>query len=159
MMLCGGGRTMEDIRKITLDKGMKHLCGFARLAGGDAIGYWLRKPQHLEGLKRVNEFQARQVIVRSDKNDFTMDVDATMIETNRQCVNMTYYFGCRAFEALLSFITELGGSGVQGFWRTRICDICAICGSCSPDLAEGDDGEVAAGGLVAAGGVAEVLGF
>jgi hypothetical protein len=30
--------TMEDIRKITLDKGMKQLCGFARLSGGDAIG-------------------------------------------------------------------------------------------------------------------------
>jgi hypothetical protein len=99
------------------------------------------------------------VIVRSDKNDFTMDVDATMIETVRQCVNVTYCFGCRAFDALLSLIAELDGSGVQGFCRTRIFDICAICVSCSPDLAEGDDGEVAAGGLVAAGGVADVLGF
>jgi len=44
MMLCGGGRTMEDIREIELDKGLKQLCGFARLPGADAIGQWLRKP-------------------------------------------------------------------------------------------------------------------
>ena len=106
MMLCGGGRTMEDIREIEMDKGLKQLCGFARLPGADAIGQWLRKPKYLEGLKRVNEFQARQVIVRSDKDDFTMDVDATMIETKKQCANMTY-LGCRAFQSLLSFIAEL----------------------------------------------------
>ena len=106
MMLCGGGRTMEDIREIELDKGLKQLCGFARLPGADAIGQWLRKPKHLEGLKRVNQFQARQVIVRSDRDDFTMDVDATMIETKKQCANMTY-LGCRAFQSLLSFIAEL----------------------------------------------------
>jgi len=106
MMLCGGGRTMEDIREIELDDGLKQLCGFARLPGADAIGQWLRKPAHLKGIKRVNQFQARQVIVRSDANDFTLDVDATMIETKKQCADMTY-LGCRAFQALLSFIAEL----------------------------------------------------
>ena len=75
MMLCGGGRTTEDIREIELGKGLKQFCGFARLPGADAIGHWLRKPKHLEGMKRVNEFQARQVIVRSDKNDLTMDAE------------------------------------------------------------------------------------
>jgi len=34
-------------------------------------------------LKRVNQFVARQLIVRSDGNDFTLDVDATMIETKK----------------------------------------------------------------------------
>jgi hypothetical protein len=106
LMLCGGGRTMEDIREIETDEGLKQLCGFTRLPGADAIGQWLRKPDHLGGMKRVNQFQERQVIVRSDKNDFTMDVDATLIETKKQCADMTY-LGYRAFEALLSFIAEL----------------------------------------------------
>ena len=106
MMLCGGGRTMEDIREIEMDEGLRQLCGFTRLPGADAIGQWLRKPDHLQGLKQVNQFQARQVIVRSDKNDFTMDVDATMVETKKQCADMTY-LGHRAFQALLSFIAEL----------------------------------------------------
>ena len=107
MMLCGGGRTLEDIREIELDEGLRQLCGFARLPGADAIGQWLRKPKHLRGLQRVNEFQERQVIVRSEKNDFTLDVDATMDETKKQCADMTYQ-GFRAFQALLSFIAELG---------------------------------------------------
>jgi hypothetical protein len=106
MMLCGGGRTMEDIREIEMDEGLRQLCGFTRLPGADAIGQWLRKPAHLKGVKRVNQFQARQVIVRSDKDDFTMDVDATMMETKKQCADMTY-LGHRAFQALLSFIAEL----------------------------------------------------
>jgi hypothetical protein len=106
LMLCGGGRTMEDIREIEQDEGLRQLCGFTRLPGADAIGQWLRKPDHLKGLKRVNQFQARQVIVRSARNDFTMDVDATMVETKKQCADMTY-LGHRAFQALLSFIAEL----------------------------------------------------
>jgi hypothetical protein len=106
LMLCGGGRTMEDIREIEMDEGLRQLCGFTRLPGADAIGQWLRKPDHLKGLKQVNQFQARQVIIRSERNDFTMDVDATMVETKKQCADMTY-LGHRAFQALLSFIAEL----------------------------------------------------
>ncbi len=106
LMLCGGGRTMEDIREIEMDDGLRQLCGFKRLPSADAIGQWLRKPAQLAGLKPVNEFQARQVIIRSAQNDFTLDVDATMIETKKQCADMTY-LGCRAFQALLSFIAEL----------------------------------------------------
>ena len=121
LMLCGGGRTLEDIREIETDEGLRQLCGFARLPGADAIGQWLRRSKHLKGLKRVNQFLARQLIVRSERNDFTLDVDATMIETKKRCAEMSY-LGCRAFEALLSFIAEL--------------DLCVACdyrqGSVSP---------------------------
>lgn len=56
LMLCGGGRTMEDIREIEMDEGLRQLCGFTRLPGADAIGQWLRKPANLKGIKRVNQF-------------------------------------------------------------------------------------------------------
>jgi len=107
LTLCGGGRTMEDIREIEMDEGLKQLCDFARLPGADAIGKWLKRRGQLSGLKPVNEFLARQLIVRSDKDDFTMDVDATMVETKKQCADMTY-LGYRAFQALLSFIFRPG---------------------------------------------------
>jgi len=120
LMLCGGGRTLEDIREIETDEGLRQLCGFTRLPGADAIGQWLRRDQ-LCGLKRVNQFLARQLIVRSNENNFTLDVDATTIETKKQCAEVTY-LGCRAFQALLSFIAEL--------------DVCVACdyrqGSISP---------------------------
>ena len=120
LMLAGGGRTLEDIREIETDEGLRQLGGFSRLPGADAIGQWLRRDQ-LSGLKRTNQFLARQLIVRSDGNDFTLDVDATMIETRKQCAEMSY-LGCRAFEVLLSFVAEL--------------DVCVACdyrqGSVSP---------------------------
>ena len=106
MMLCGGGRTLEDIREIETDNGLRQLCRYDRLPGADAIGDWLRKPGNLKGLKQVNRHLARGVIARSDQTDFTLDVDATFIETEKQCARMTYK-GFRGFAALLSFIAEL----------------------------------------------------
>jgi hypothetical protein len=144
LMLCGGGRTLEDIREIELDEGLRQLCGFARLPGADAIGQWLRRREHLAGIKRVNEFQARQVIVRSDRDDFTMDVDATMVETKKQCADMTY-LGCRAFQALLSFIAELDlcvacdyrqGSVPAGVGvKEQLLAVCRLLESCGRRLA------------------------
>jgi hypothetical protein len=122
LMLCGGGRTLEDIREIETDDGLRQLCGFSQLPGADAIGQWLRRSQ-LAGLKRTNAFLARQLIVRSDKNDFTLDVDATMIETKKQCAAVTYH-GCRAFQALLSFIAEL--------------DVCVACDYRQGSVAPGE---------------------
>jgi hypothetical protein len=122
LMLCGGGRTLEDIREIETDEGLRQLCGFGRLPGADAIGQWLRRVR-LSGLKQTNGFLARQLIVRSDKNDFTLDVDATMIETKKRCAAMTYQ-GCRAFQALLSFIAEL--------------DVCVACDYRQGSVAPGE---------------------
>jgi hypothetical protein len=106
MMLCGGGRALEDIREIQTDDGLRQLCRYDRLPGADAIGDWLRKPGNLKGLKQVNRHLVRGVIARSDQTDFTLDVDATFIETEKQCARMTYK-GFRGFAALLSFIAEL----------------------------------------------------
>jgi hypothetical protein len=106
MMLCGGGRALEDIREIGADDGLRQLCRYDRLPGADAIGDWLRKPGNLKGLKPVNRHLAREVIARSDQKDFTLDVDATFIATEKQCAKMTYK-GFRGFAALLSFIAEL----------------------------------------------------
>jgi len=106
MMLCGGGRTLEDIREIGTDDGLRQLCRYDRLPGADAIGDWLRRPGNLKGLKQVNRYLARGVIARSDLTDFTLDVVATFIETEKQCAKMTYK-GFRGFAALLSFIAKL----------------------------------------------------
>jgi len=106
LMLCGGGRILQDICEFEMDEGLRQLCGFTQLSGADAIVKCLRRPAHLIGLKRINQFQAREVIIRSESNDFTLEVDARMIETKKQCARMIY-LGCRAFQALLSFIAEL----------------------------------------------------
>ena len=67
MMLCGGGRTLEDIREFGRDDGLRQLCRYDRLPGADAIGVWLSKPGNLKGLKQVNRHLIRGVFARSDQ--------------------------------------------------------------------------------------------
>lgn len=106
LMFCGGGRTMEDIREIELDQGLRKICGLTKIPGADAIGEWIRKAEHLAGLKKVNELNCLEIVLRSDKNNFTLDTDATLIETQKACAEMNYK-GFTAFSVLLSFLADL----------------------------------------------------
>jgi len=105
-MFCGGGQTLEDIRQIEADKALKDLCGYARLPGADAIGKWLKRPDRLKGMKRVNGQLAQTIIARSGKDDFTLDTDATFIETEKGPARITYQ-GFKGFSVLLSFLADL----------------------------------------------------
>lgn len=106
LMFCGGGRAMEDIREIELDKGLRKICGLRKIPGADAIGKWLRKTDNLAGLKTTNEQLAAEIIRRAGKDNFTLDTDATLIETEKECAEMNYK-GFTAFSALLSFLADL----------------------------------------------------
>ncbi|MBU0502539.1 MAG: IS1380 family transposase [bacterium] len=106
LMFCGGGRSMEDIREIEIDKGLRKICGLAKIPGADAIGQWLRKTDNLAGLKRTNEQLVAEIIQRAGKDNFTLDTDATLIKTEKECAEMNYK-GFTAFSVLLSFLAEL----------------------------------------------------
>jgi len=106
LMLCGGGRTMEDIREIKIDEGLRKICGLAKIPGADAIGKWIRKTENLVSLKTTNEQLAAEIIRRSGKDNFTLDTDATLIETEKECAEMNYK-GFTAFSVLLSFLADL----------------------------------------------------
>jgi hypothetical protein len=106
LMLCGGGRTMEDIREIEMDKGLRNICGLTKVPGADAIGKWLRRTDNLAGLKTTNKQLASEIIRCSGKDNFTLDTDATLIETEKECAEMNYK-GFTAFSVLLSFLADL----------------------------------------------------
>ena len=107
LMLCGGGRTMEDIREIQLDKGLRKLCGLKKVPSPDAIGQWIRRDdKHLSPLKTINREAELEIIKRCGIDDFTLDNDATLIETEKECAQMNYK-GFTAFSVLLSFLAEL----------------------------------------------------
>jgi len=106
LMFCGGGRTMEEIREIEQDPGLRSLCQYERIPSPDAIGQWLRKPRHLVGLKRVNRHLVRQVLAQTKATDFTLDTDATYMETDKDCAERNYE-GVKSFSALMSFLAEI----------------------------------------------------
>ncbi|MBI5399096.1 IS1380 family transposase [Candidatus Saganbacteria bacterium] len=106
LMFCGGGRTMEDIREIEMDKGLRKICGLKKIPGSDAIGKWIRRTEYLNGLKKTNEGLVVEIIRRSKKDNFTLDTDTTLIETEKECAEMNYK-GFTAFSVLLSFLADL----------------------------------------------------
>lgn len=107
LMFCGGGQSMEDIREIARDQGLRELCGFKRIPSPDAVGTWLKAPRRITGLKQVNRHLCRVAIARSELTEFTLDTDATLIETEKSSAKMSYE-GFKAFAPLLSFLAELG---------------------------------------------------
>jgi hypothetical protein len=107
LMFCGGGQSMEDIREIAHDQGLCELCGFKRIPSPDAVGTWLKAPRRITGLKQVNRHLCRMAIARSELTEFTLDTDATLIETEKSSAKMSYA-GFKAFAPLLSFLAELG---------------------------------------------------
>ena len=106
LMLCGGGRSLEDIREIALDQGLRKLCDFERMPSSDAIGSWLRQPGLASGLKQVNRRLTKKLIKRSPADNLTLDIDATYIETEKRSARFNYE-GVKSFSVLLAFIAEL----------------------------------------------------
>jgi hypothetical protein len=57
LMLSGGGRSLEDIREIKKDAGLREILPLKKMPSADATGDWLRrngKNGGLEGLEMVN---------------------------------------------------------------------------------------------------------
>jgi len=57
LMLNGGGRSLEDLRQIRDDQGLREILELERTGSSDATGDWLRRSGGtggLEGLERVN---------------------------------------------------------------------------------------------------------
>ena len=68
LMLNGGGRSLEDLRQIRADSGLREVLAMHRLPSSDATGDWLRTTGAnggLEGLGKVNQ----TVIKRGLKHD------------------------------------------------------------------------------------------
>ena len=67
-MLNGGGRTLEDIRVIRDDAGLREILPLERMPSTDATGDWMRRSGSnggLEGLEKVN----RKVLKRALKRE------------------------------------------------------------------------------------------
>ena len=110
LMLNGGGRSLEDLRQIRDDKGLREVLRLERMPSSDATGDWLRRSGingSLEGLAKVN----RKVIKRGLKydgiEDYTLDIDATGIEAEKESARMTYK-GYSGYMPIVGHLAENG---------------------------------------------------
>lgn len=106
LMLCGGGRAMEDIRQIASDTGLRRLCEFKRIPSPDSISNWLDVKDNLSRLFTLNDYLNKIIINKSKMDEFTLDTDATDIE-NKKLGHEINYKGIPCHSVLLSFLPEL----------------------------------------------------
>lgn len=98
LMLSGGGRSLEDLRQIRDDQGLREVIGLRRMPSSDATGDWLRRSGingSLEKLGRVNRHAIKRGLKYDGIKGYTLDIDATGIEAEKELAKMTYkgYFG------------------------------------------------------------------
>jgi hypothetical protein len=93
LMLNGGGRSLEDVRVIRTDEGLREILHIERMPSSDAVGDWLRRMGGnggREGLEKVGQTLLQQGIKNDGTEAYTLDIDATGIEAEKKSAAMTY---------------------------------------------------------------------
>ena len=110
LMLNGGGRSLEDLREIKSDEGLREILPLQRIPSSDAIGDWLRRTGGNGGLARVAKVN-RRLVKRGLKRDgvkgYTLDIDATGIEAEKALAKMTYK-GYQGYMPMVGHLAENG---------------------------------------------------
>jgi len=110
LMLNGGGRSLEDLRQIREDSGLREVLEMHRLPSSDATGDWLRTTGAnggLEGLGKVNQTVIKRGLKHDKIKGYTLDIDATGIEAEKQSAKMTYK-GYRGYMPMVGHLAENG---------------------------------------------------
>ena len=93
LMLHGGGRSLEDIRQIRMDTGLRDVLRMDGIPSSDAVGDWLRRMGDGAGLAKlasVNREVIRRALHREERADYTLDIDATQIVAEKKSAKKTY---------------------------------------------------------------------
>lgn len=110
LMVNGGGRSLEDIREIRLDQGLRELLALHRIPSSDATGDWLRRSGvngGLQGLAMVNRKCLKRGLKRDGIKGYTLDIDATGIEAEKGSAKMTYK-GYKGYMPMVGHLAENG---------------------------------------------------
>lgn len=111
LMLHGGGKKLEDLREIKGEPGLRELLGMKEMPASSTIGDWLRRmgqdAKGLPGLARVEKHGVAEVLRRDARTEYTLDVDATVIEAEKEAAQWTYKKE-KGYQPLLGFLFELG---------------------------------------------------
>jgi len=110
LMLHGGGRALEDLRELRADAPLRDLLGLAEIPSPDAVGDWLRrmgKGRGLSGLGAVNGALVGRRLALEAGSDYTLDIDATMIEAEKREAAWTYK-GFKGYAPMVGHLAENG---------------------------------------------------
>lgn len=112
LLLQAGGQTLEDLRELEREEALLALLGHDALPDPDTVGDWLRRmgdPQTgqagLVGLGQVRDTLTARLLRRDAVTDYTLDVDATLIATEKRAAQWSYQ-GVKGYLPLLGFLFE-----------------------------------------------------
>ena len=110
LMLAGGGRTLEDLRILRRDDGLRCVVGLDDMPSSDASGDWMRRmganeSGGLAGLQRVNRCVFRRLLRADERTDFTLDIDATQIVAEKREARYSYK-GQKGYMPMVGHIAE-----------------------------------------------------
>ena len=107
LMLNGGGRSLEDIRVIRDDIGLREILPLQNIPTSDAIGDWLRRvgiTGGLSGLEKANQ----KLLKRGMKYDGIKSYTLTGIEAEKESAKMTY----KGFKGYMPIVGHLAKNGL-----------------------------------------------
>ena len=110
LMLNGGGSSLEDMREISKDIGLREILKMEKIPSSDAYGLWLRRTGRNGGLEKllsVNNYYFRRYIEKEEKNNYTLDIDATVIKSEKAEAKKSYK-GYKGYAPLIGHIAENG---------------------------------------------------
>jgi hypothetical protein len=110
LMLNGGGRSLEDSRELRNDAGLREILPLKRMPSTDATGDWLRRSGSnggLEGLGAVNRRTLKRGLKKGKEKGYTLDIDATGIESEKETAKMTYK-GYPGYMPMVGHLAENG---------------------------------------------------
>lgn len=111
LMLHGGGKKLEDLREIKGEVSLRQLLEMKEMPASSTVGDWLRRTgeqvRGLPGLAMVEKHQVGEVVRRDARSEYTLDVDATVIEAGKEEAQWTYKKE-KGYQPLLGFLFELG---------------------------------------------------
>jgi hypothetical protein len=111
LMLNGGGRSLEDIRQIRADEGLREIVPLKRIPSSDAFGDWLRSRGAnggLSGLEKVNRNLLKRAMKKDVIKHYTLDIDATGIQAEKKTAKMTY----KGFPGYMPIVGHLAENGL-----------------------------------------------
>jgi len=109
LMLEGGGRHVEDLREIRDDAALRTVVGLRRMPSLSTFGDWLVRMgrRGVRAIVRVGEETAEAIGKRIATPDYTLDVDGTVIESEKRAAQWTYK-KVKGYQPLLGFLAETG---------------------------------------------------
>lgn len=107
----GGGKKLEDLREIRDEESLRELLKMKELPASCTMGDWLRRTgQHKKGLPGLGEVSRHllyEILKRDPRKEYTLDNDATVIESEKEEARWTYKKE-KGYQPLLGFLFELG---------------------------------------------------